>query len=132
MGRVIDENEQDEPKSASALATGGKAAPTIGRIVHYRSRTGQYTVPAIVTCTVDTINPKGVEAGHLPDLTDAMHVHLTVFTPGRPGLRASADDFLEPSEHPVSENVAGCYQEWDIDYDENGEPGTWMWPPRYA
>jgi hypothetical protein len=106
--------------------------PTIGRIVLYRSRTGDYTVPAIVTATVDTLNPKGVELGHVPALTGDQHVHLTVLTPGKPGKRRGADDFLVESEHPRSENVAGCYQEWDIAAGDPGDhgPGTWIWPPR--
>lgn len=61
--------------------------PTIGRIVVYRSRTGGYDVPAIITATRDTLNRKVVQAGYVPDLTDDEHVHLTVFTPGMPGLR---------------------------------------------
>jgi hypothetical protein len=116
--------------------------PSLGRIVIYRSRTGDYDVPAIITATVDTLNRKGVEAGYIPDLTDPERVHLTVFTAGVPGLRGSAverGDFKVVSEHPVSENVAGTYQEWDIplagsfaaptDGDEP-MPGTWRWPER--
>lgn len=108
--------------------------PTIGRIVIYRSRTGTYDVPAIITATTETLNPKGVEAGHVPALSSEGHVHLTVFTSGQPGLRGDADDFLVESEHPVSENVAGCYQEWDIPFDAKRDaevpPGTWRWPER--
>lgn len=88
--------------------------PQIGRIVLYRSRTGAYTVPAMITATVDTLNPKGVEAGHIPALSSPWHVHLTVFSPGFPQMRGDADDFQVRSEHPVSENVSGCYQEWNI------------------
>ena len=36
--------------------------PTIGRIVIFRSRTGDYDVPAIIAGTQDTLNPKNVEA----------------------------------------------------------------------
>ena len=108
--------------------------PTLGRIVWYRSRTGSYDVPAIVTATTDSLNPKGVEAGHIPPLTSDWHVHLTVFSAGRPGLRHDAEDFKVVSEFPVSENVAGCYQEWDIPFDETRDaevpPGTWRWPTR--
>lgn len=106
--------------------------PSIGRIVTYRSRTGDYDCPAIVTATVETLNPKGVEAGNIPALSGPDHVHLTVFTAGFPGKRGDAADFEVASEHPISENVAGCYQEWDV------EPagasammaGSWRWPER--
>jgi hypothetical protein len=114
--------------------------PTIGRIVIYRSRTGDYDVPAIVTATTETLNPKGVELGHVPDLSSEEHVHLTVLTPGRPGLRRDAEDFKVESEHGRSENVAGCYQEWDIPQQVDvppeaiavlePAPGTWRWPER--
>lgn len=106
--------------------------PTLGRIVIFRSRTGNYDVPAIVTATVDTLNPAGVAAGHVPDLSSPTHVHLTVFTPGKPGMRGGAGDFLVESEHGRSENVAGCYQEWDVPADATRDaevpPGTWRWP----
>jgi hypothetical protein len=110
--------------------------PTIGRIVIYRSRTGDYDVPAIVTATTETLNPKGVELGHVPPLSCDTNVHLTVFTPGRPGKRRGADDFLVESEHGRSENVAGCYQEWDIPrwapvgLGSEPTPGSWRWPER--
>lgn len=102
--------------------------PSIGRIGIYRSRTGDYDVPAIVTATTDTLSAKGVELGHVPPLSTEAHVHLTVFTPGKPGKRRGADDFLVESTHPRSENVAGCYQEWDIPCDDDGSPGSWHWP----
>lgn len=104
--------------------------PSIGRIVHYRSRTGNYPIPAIVTATVDTLHMPNVEAGKIAGLSSEQHVHLTCFTPGMPGLRAAAADFLAESLHGRSENVGGIYQEWDIAYDETGGPGTWSWPPR--
>lgn len=115
--------------------------PSVGRIVLYRSRTGTYTVPAIITATARSL-ARGVDAGHVPGLSDEDNVHLTVFTPGKPGMRGGAD-FLCESEHGRSENVAGCYQEWDIppsislgneqseDPDNEGfPPGTWAWPQR--
>lgn len=117
--------------------------PSIGRVVHYRSRTGNYTLPAIVNCTTDSIYQPGVDAGFVPPLSSDDHVHLTVFSPGRPGMRVTAgqtpgsDDFIVKSAYPVSENVAGCYQEWDIEHDDDDplqgseqKPGTWRWPPR--
>ena len=118
---------------------------TLGRVVLYRSRTGAYTIPALVNCTTRSINPAGVEAGHVPPLSSERHVHLTVLTPGKPGLRAKAEDFVVESQQPVSENVAGCYQEWDLPYwepspseqqawdagDYSVQPaGTWAWPQR--
>jgi hypothetical protein len=118
---------------------------TIGRVVTYRSRTGDYDVPAIVNCTVDTLNEKGVEAYResagkrgVPPLSTANHVHLTVLTPGMPGQRADAEDF-KVAGVAVSENVAGCYQEWDIPFWQPAEhdpendapmPGSWRWPQR--
>jgi hypothetical protein len=115
--------------------------PSIGRIVIYRSRTGEYDVPAIINCTTDSLNPKGVEAGHIPALSSDTHVHLTVFSPGKPGLRLGAQNFVKESaatfgdeQVPVSENVSGCYQEWDVAYDEVRDAevpaGTWRWPER--
>lgn len=121
--------------------------PTIGRIVIYRSRTGAYSVPAIVTSTTETLAQQGVDLGHVPALTSENHIHLTVFTPGRPGLRALAADFVARVDAPISENVAGCYQEWDVPpagprggmpldtspgQDTEGAitqaAGTWAWP----
>lgn len=128
----------------------GVPAPTLGRIVIYRSRTGDYDVPAVVTCTAESIAQRGVEmfaktdgkAG-VPPLTGVGHVHLTVLTPGIPSeltRRADAEDFIVEPEHglPVSENASGTYQEWDIpmncaNCEAGGEtpmPGTWRWPAR--
>lgn len=114
---------------------GGGPLPSIGRIVTYRSRTGDYDVPAIVTATTETLNPKGPAAyeesgGHkgVPPLSSETHVHLTVFTPGLPGQRATAEDFKVQSEHGMSENVSGCYQEWDIPFYAEPAPGAWRWP----
>jgi hypothetical protein len=128
---------------------------TISRMVVYRSRTAQYSVPAIITATIDTIADAGVQAyldsggaRGVPPLNDTNNVHLTVFTPGVPGQRATADDFVgDRADERISENVAGCYQEWDVPYFDplgmhvslGGEildgqveqlPGTWTWPPR--
>jgi hypothetical protein len=108
--------------------------PTIGRVVIYRSRTGDYSVPAIITATTETLNAKGVELGHVPALDSDEHVHLTVLTPGKPGMRRGARDFLVDSEEPISENVSGCYQEWNIPLcpasGKQQAAGTWSWPDR--
>lgn len=138
---VLEESEAMASRGmiTEILAPAEKAPVTIGRIVSYRSRTGNYTVPAIVTCTTDSIYQPGVEAGFVPPLTSPAHVHLTVFTPGTPGLRtltnedtpvAGAENFVVKSQYPISENVSGCYQEWDIPYDALCSPGTWCWPTR--
>lgn len=86
------------------------AAPSIGRIVHYRSRRNPYDVPAVVTATQDSLWPEGVERGDVPALDSPFHVHLHVFTPGN----------LED------------YQEHNIPFaaEEDGEPapGSWRWP----
>lgn len=112
---------------------------SLGRIVEYRSRTGNYSVPAVINCTTNSIYQPGVEAGFVPPISQIDNVHLTVFSPGRPGLRTSAgedapvagaENFVNPSPYPISENVSGCYQEWDIPYDINGGAGTWRWPER--
>lgn len=115
--------------------------PTIGRIVHYRSRTGKYTVPAIITATKDSIVEENVEKGYIEGLSDENCVHLSVFTPGKPGKRADADDFVARKDAPISENTNGVYQEWDVPFDSGArsesdsdpdvqKAGTWMWPPR--
>lgn len=88
--------------------------PQIGDVVLYRSRTGKYTVPAIITATADTLNPEGVKAGHVPALSSEWNVHLQVFSPGKPGKRGEAKDFVARQDAPISENVAGVYQEWDV------------------
>jgi hypothetical protein len=107
--------------------------PTIGRIVIYRSRTGDYDCPAIVAGTIDTLNQKNVDAGLLPGCSSSTNVHLVVFTPGPPGKRATAEDFKVPAPHGIAENVGGVYQEWDIPQakplvGEDIEPGSWRWP----
>lgn len=99
------------------------AGLAIGRNVIYRSKTGSYDVPAVVNCTVDTIDPKGVELGHVPPLSGNCCVHLTVFTPGKQGTSRTGP--------PNKEAAGGTYQEWNIPQasdPENPEPGSWRWP----
>ncbi len=114
--------------SANAVGAGA----TIGRIVVYRSKTGKYSVPAIVSATVATLYRPGVEGGHLSDLTDASHVHLTVFTPGYAGHRNDTTTAEQAAELTrLSTPAGGTYQEFDVPYDESGEtPGSWSWPRR--
>lgn len=128
--------EGEGTQSDPAAADGQGELPAglgIGRVVIYRSRTGKYDCPAVVTATVATLNPEGVEAGHVPPLALSSNVHLTVLTPGKPGKRESATDFESEPEHGRSENLAGTYQEWDIPQAVPGgeiPPGTWRWPER--
>ena len=112
----------------------GVAKPTIGRIVIYRSKTGDYVMPAIVSATVDTLHRPNVEAGHLHDLTDEMHVHLTVFTAGFQGQVSTSTmenhpDLADPARRNAP--AGGTFQEWDIPYSADPEaPGCWSWPAR--
>lgn len=93
--------------------------PTIGRIVHYRSKTGNYTLPAIITATRDSLWPEGVERGDVPALSDdGLHVHLHVLTPG--SLRGY-------QEHDVPFHAGELVEGPDAQ-----EPGTWKWPPRFT
>lgn len=85
--------------------------PTLGRIVQYRGKQGlQAMRAAIVTATVDTLDPRGVEAGEVPALDSPNHVHLHVFTP----------------------STAGFFVEFNVPQDEPGmcRPGMWQWPTR--
>lgn len=82
-----------------------------GRIVTYRSNTGNYDLAAIVTQTYGSTWQPGVAAGDVPPLTGKTNVHLRVFTPGEQGAYA---------EHDVP---------YDPDNDEP-EPGSWRWPER--
>lgn len=111
---------------------------TVGRVVWYRSRTGKYTVPAIVVATHDSLFEGGVAAGFVPNITGEGNVHLVVFTPGKPGKRGAAEDFVARADAPISENAGGVYQEWDVPPSEVGDvtpgdgckqaAGTWAWP----
>lgn len=86
-------------------------SPTIGRIVQYRGKQGYQALrAAIVTATVETLDPRGVEAGEVPALDSPYHVHLWVFTPGD----------------------KGGFAEYNVAPDEPGmcRPGMWQWPTR--
>lgn len=121
------------------------ARPTLGRIVIYRSKTGTYSMPAIITATLDSLYQPNVDAGHVPALSSDQHVHLTVLTPGTPGERSAGTPLELGRAHPPA---GGSMQEWDIDefephLDAAGErfaagdlsaqpAGTWAWPPRVS
>lgn len=80
--------------------------PSLGRIVHYRSKTGNYMLAAIITATHESLWPEGVERGDVPTLDGPDHVHLHVFTPGG----------------------NGGYQEHNVPLDDELTPRTWRWP----
>jgi hypothetical protein len=106
--------------------------PALGHIVLYRSRTGEYDVPAVIAGTQASLHIPNVQAGYVPPLSSPRHVHLVCLTPGAPGKRGEAKDFRVVSKYPISENLAGTYQEWDIGEhvgDGEPEPGSWRWPP---
>lgn len=95
--------------------------PTLGRIVHYRGKMGLLAPrAAIVTVTVDTLDPRGVEAGDIPALDSEDHVHLWVYTPGEKGgfteYNVPRGESPDPAAYPTN---AGTIP-----------PGTWCWPPR--
>lgn len=107
---------------------------TIGRIVSYRSKTGRYSVPAIITATQQTLYQPAVDGGHIKPLSSETHVHLHVLTPGIPGER------LPDTDPTIGQaNPGGYYQEHDVPFSEvvdttpgfsGQEPGTWAWPER--
>lgn len=87
--------------------------PTLGRIVHYRGKQGLQTMrAAIVTATIDSLDPEGVATGAVLAVDSDQHVHLWVFTP----------------------SVAGGFPEYNVPFgqvdDSDIAPGTWGWPPR--
>lgn len=86
----------------------GGPAPTLGRIVHYRSNTGDYDLAALVTATVDTLTEAGLARNEVCPLSSPTHVHLHVFTPGK----------------------ARHYQELNVPFDPEGSARSWRWPAR--
>lgn len=86
---------------------------TAGRIVMYRGKYGYQALrPAMVVCTTDTLDPRGVQSGEVQALTDENHVHLQVFTPSEKGM------FFE-------QNIPY----WPGDVKET-PVGHWTWPAR--
>lgn len=96
--------------------------PTIGQIVHYRSKIGDGIVsPAIVLRTKDTTNLDVIERwGPSPA--------GTLSGKGRPeALVAELPD--DTTVDLLVHGLGGDYREFCIPQG-NGEPGTWSWPPR--
>jgi hypothetical protein len=123
----------------------------LGRMVWYRSKTGTYTCPAIITATVDSIYQPNVDEGHLLPLSSNTHVHLTVFTPGLQGHASDATRKTYPdlvADDRFNKPAGGSFQEFDIpfwdglgelyqrdvdpsEFEHDMQPaGTWMWPAR--
>lgn len=103
--------------------------PTVGRIVLYRSVTGSYTLPAIVTATVGSIFEPGVAEGGVPPLTGDDHVHLHVFTPGAQG---GYQEFDVPPMRLAAGDVAYAREDGTLMIfgSEVQDPRTWAWPAR--
>lgn len=100
-------------------------APTIGRLVIYRSRTGNYSCPAIVTATTETLWPEGVERGDVPALDGPQHVHLHVLTPGEQG---SYQEHNVPFWQQVPDVETAGTGPHTFDPKAEQAAGTWAWP----
>ncbi len=77
----------------------------------YRGKQGYQALrAAVISCTVDTLDPRGVEQGAIPPLTDETRVHLNVFTPSNLMM----------------------FVEYDVPQAEGEDPGPgeWAWPKR--
>lgn len=108
----------------------GVPRPTIGRIVVFRSeKTNEdegfgepgerprvaFEAAAIVTAVQASVWGHAVAAGHERDVTDDMHVHLVVFSPG---------------DATFGGDAGGTWQEFNVPYDDVKNPRTWAWPTR--
>lgn len=124
--------------------------PRLGATVLYRSLTGTYTMPAIISAVVGSLYPPNVEAGHVAPLSSDSHVHLAVMTCGIPGQVSQRTLEQQPElAAPDRPNIpaGGTFAEWDIpfwdpftatgdgqldawlDGDLAAQPaGTWTWP----
>jgi hypothetical protein len=121
------------PTDPEVAPLAGPPPPKLGQFVNYRSRTGRFTVPAVVSAISSSLDPQGVQlwrdsggqAG-VPPLSSSTNVHLVVFTPEIPRMGTSTADFVGARANaPVGGNVSGCFQEWDVPYDSAGSAGTW-------
>jgi hypothetical protein len=100
--------------------------PTIGRIVIYRSKTGDYDLPAIITGTRDSMSAAGMaRAGDDAEklvLSTPTHVHLEVLTPGAQGRY---------QEHNVPMCPLTVAQQTGVAHEApKPEPRSWRWPER--
>lgn len=88
-------------------------APTIGRVVSYRTPAG-YSLPALVTGAHGSLPPLGPAFPVVPDLTTPEHAHLTVFA-------LDGDPYL-------AYDVPPCPFGFHMDSPEAA--GSWAWPAR--
>lgn len=119
----------EEPQQDNGMPAG----LAIGRVVIYRSKTGKYDLPAIVNATQATLDPEGVQLGHVPELSTPDAVHLTVFTCGKEGTSREGNVVN-------NEAAGGSYQEFNIPMSgfspatategDEPQPGTWRFPER--
>lgn len=81
--------------------------PSLCRMVVYRGKQGHHALrAAVIIGTVDSLDPRGIEAGAVPALDSDEHVHLHVFTP------SDQQGWTEYNVPP------------------GDGPGEWSWPPR--
>lgn len=116
--------------------------PSMGRIVWYRSRTGDYACAALITATKDgPVCQRNIDEGYMVGFTSATHVHLDVRSPGIPGKQRTSD-FTEGFKDQTGIKMpasSGGYAEFDVPFWHPGKdkwefdeqpPRTWTWPPR--
>ena len=96
--------------------------PTIGRIVHYRSQTGDYTLPATITATIDSLEPAGLKRMPELALSGPWHVHLIAFSPG------PATTIRELNVPLWVPGPAGAFDGEATQTLPGQVPGTWAWP----
>lgn len=84
--------------------------PRLPDTVLYRGKEGYQAMrSAMVTGTVASLDPRGVEGGHVQALDSDEHVHLWVFTPGSSG---GFPEFNVPHGSPEDGSIP---------------PGSWCW-----
>ncbi len=98
------------------MTTTGGTKPTIGRIVHYRSKQGPQIYPAMIIRTHET--------------TDYDHMRSGLATMGATMPEGFSVE-LEGGNVDLSvELLLNTGREFNVPYDADGAPGTWSWPPR--
>lgn len=88
--------------------------PTPGRDVLYRSKTGNYALPAKVSVTIDNLHIPSVEQGLIESLSSPIHAHLKVLNPG-------------PEYVELNVPHATLHPEFDA-RSNPFPPGSWRWP----